>query len=126
MSNAISTSNAPGAIGPYSQAIRAGDTLYCSGQIPLDPSTGQMVNGDIRVETKRVMSNLAAVLEAAGYAFKHVVRTTIFVVDLNDFAAINEVYGQYFDEETAPARETVEVRRLPRDVEVEISCIAVV
>ena len=91
MSNAISTSNAPGAIGPYSQAIRAGDTLYCSGQIPLDPSTGQMVNGDIRVETKRVMSNLAAVLEAAGYAFKHVVRTTIFVVDLNDFAAINEV-----------------------------------
>ncbi len=124
MSTAISTPHAPGAIGPYSQAIRAGDTLYCSGQIPLDPATGQMVTGDIRVETKRVMANLEAVLTAANFGWKHVVRCTIFVADLNDFGAVNEVYGRFFEGLTPPARATVQVARLPRDARVEIDCIA--
>lgn len=126
MSKAISTPHAPGAIGPYSQAIRTGDTLYCSGQIPLDPATGQMVTGDIRLETKRVMDNLAAVLTEAGFGWKHVVRATIFVADLGDFAAINEVYGGYFAGLTPPARATVQVARLPRDARVEIDCIAAI
>lgn len=125
MSKAISTQHAPGAIGPYSQAILANNTLYCSGQIPLDPKTGQMVTGDIKLETERVMENLAAVLAEATFGWAHVVRTTIFLADMNDFAAVNEVYGRYFNDLTPPARATVQVARLPRDARVEIDCIAV-
>lgn len=125
MSKAISTQHAPGAIGPYSQAILANNTLYCSGQIPLDPKTGHMVTGDIKLETERVMENLAAVLAEATFGWAQVVRTTIFLADMNDFAAVNEVYGRYFNDLTPPARATVQVARLPRDARVEIDCIAV-
>ncbi len=121
----ILTNQAPAPIGPYSQAVRAGNTVYVSGQIPLDAS-GQLVGaGDVVAQTHQVLRNLSAVLAAAGLALTDVVKCSIFVKDLTNFVVINQVYGTYFQEATAPARETVEVSRLPRDVEVEISCIAV-
>jgi 2-iminobutanoate/2-iminopropanoate deaminase len=120
---AISTGGAPKAIGPYSQGVRAGQLLFVSGQIPLDPSTGQMVAGGITDQTRRVLDNVGAVLTAGGRSFADVVRTTIFLADMSDFAAVNEVYGQYFSE-PYPARATVQVARLPRDARVEIDVIA--
>lgn len=125
MKKIITTSNAPAPIGPYNQAILSGNTLYISGQIPIDPSTGSLVEGDIKKETRQSMENLKAILEAADMTFDQVVKSTIFVKDMHQFSAINEVYGAYFDAETAPARETVEVANLPKFVNVEISMIAV-
>jgi len=125
MKKIIFTDKAPAPIGPYSQAVLAGNTLYTSGQIPLDPATGELVGGSIEAETKQVMENLKAVLEAAGMDFSNVVKTSIFIMNMDDFAAINTVYGSYINEETAPARETVQVARLPKSVNVEISMIAV-
>ena len=123
MKQAISSPDAPKAIGPYSQAIRAGQLLFLSGQIPLDPASGQMIDGDISAQTKRVMENLGAVLKAAGLSFEAVVRTTIFLADMNDFAKVNEVYGTYFNA-PAPARASVQVAQLPRGARVEIDAIA--
>jgi 2-iminobutanoate/2-iminopropanoate deaminase len=120
---AISSEAAPKAIGPYSQAIRAGSLLFVSGQIPLDPGTGAMVDGDIAAQTHRVFANLGAVLTAAGASFDQVVRTTIYLADMNDFAAVNEIYGTYFSS-PAPARATVQAARLPKDARVEIDLIA--
>jgi 2-iminobutanoate/2-iminopropanoate deaminase len=120
---AFSTAAAPKAIGPYSQAIRVGQLLFLSGQVALDPSTGQMLGGDAAAQTRRVMDNLAAVLEAAGLSFADVARTTIYLADMADFATVNEVYGSYFSE-PFPARATVQVARLPRDARVEIDAIA--
>jgi 2-iminobutanoate/2-iminopropanoate deaminase len=125
MKDRIQTDRAPQAIGPYSQAIKANGLLFASGQIPLDPATMQIVEGGVREQTERVMHNLQAVLEAAGSSFARVVKTTVFLADLNDFAEMNEVYGRFF-EDTPPARSTVEVARLPRDVRVEIDLIALV
>lgn len=124
MKKIIETPNAPAPIGPYSQAVLYEDTLYTSGQIAIDPLTGALVSGDITKETEQVMKNLGAVLEQAGMSYKNVLKTTIFIKDMNDFQKINMVYGSYFDEATAPARETVEVARLPKDVNVEISVLA--
>ena len=121
----IATENAPKAIGPYSQAIAYNGVLYCSGQIPLDPATGLIVEGDVAVQTERVLENLKAVLEAAGSSLGQVLKTTVFIKDMNEFANVNEVYGRYFGE-SLPARATVEVARLPRDVRVEIEAIAAV
>jgi 2-iminobutanoate/2-iminopropanoate deaminase len=121
----VSTSAAPAAIGPYSQAIATGGILFCSGQIPLDPATGSMIDGDIAAQTRRVLDNLGAVLTAGGASFRTVVKTTVFLVDLADFAVVNQVYGEYFGA-PAPARSTVQVARLPRDARVEIEAIAVV
>ena len=123
MKQAVSSSDAPKAIGPYSQAVRAGQLLFVSGQVPLDPATGQIVSGDIAAQTRRVFDNLGAVLKAGGRSFADVVRTTIFLADMNDFAAVNEVYGTYFSE-PYPARATVQVARLPKDARVEIDLIA--
>jgi 2-iminobutanoate/2-iminopropanoate deaminase len=123
MKQAVSSPDAPKAIGPYSQAVRAGQLLFVSGQVPLDPRTGQLVNGDIAAQTRRVFDNLGAVLKAGGRSFADVVRTTVFLADMNDFAAMNEVYGQYFSE-PYPARATVQVARLPKDARVEIDVIA--
>jgi 2-iminobutanoate/2-iminopropanoate deaminase len=123
MKQAYSSDRAPKAIGPYSQAIRVGQLLFLSGQVALDPATGQMVDGDVSVQTRRVMDNLAAVLDSAGLSFAHVARTTIFLADMNDFAKVNEVYGSYFAE-PYPARATVQVARLPKDARVEIDVIA--
>jgi len=120
---AIRTSEAPAAIGPYSQAIRSGDLLFTSGQIPLDPRTGAMVTGDVTAQTVQVMANLGAVLAAAGADFADVVKTTIFLVDMADFAAVNAVYAGHFTA-APPARSTVAVARLPRDARVEIEMIA--
>jgi 2-iminobutanoate/2-iminopropanoate deaminase len=120
----INSSNAPAPIGPYSQAILANGVLYVSGQVALDPQTGDLVGTDIEGETHQVMKNLQAILQQAGCTFADVVKCTIFVKDLNNFGRINTVYGSYFTQQ-APARETVEVSRLPKDVKVEISCIAV-
>lgn len=120
----INTSESPAPIGPYSQAVLAGDTLYVSGQIAFDPETGKLILSDIEAETRRVMKNLYGILVAAGMNFSNVVKCSIFVKDMNNFQAINAVYGEYFGE-NAPARETVEVARLPKDVNVEISCVAV-
>ncbi|MFD2825495.1 RidA family protein [Leeuwenhoekiella polynyae] len=125
MKKIISTSNAPAPIGPYNQAVFASETLYISGQIPLNPETGELVSGDIAAETKMVMQNLKAILTEAGLTFENVVKSSIFLSDMNSFAAVNEVYGTYFDEQTAPARETVEVANLPKFVNVEISMIAI-
>ena len=123
MRQAVATPSAPKAIGPYSQAVRAGSLLFVSGQIPLDPTTGQMVEGSIAAQTHRVFQNLGAILEAAGTSFDQVVRTTVYLADMNDFAAMNEVYGTYFSS-PAPARATVQAARLPRDARVEIDLIA--
>jgi 2-iminobutanoate/2-iminopropanoate deaminase len=125
MRKTIISDKAPAPIGPYSQAILAGNTLYVSGQIALNQATGALVNSDIEGETNQVMQNLKHILAEAGAGFSNVVKCTIFVKDLGNFARINEVYGSYFDS-YPPARETVEVSRLPKDVNVEISCIAVV
>ncbi|WP_299765277.1 RidA family protein [uncultured Dokdonia sp.] len=125
MKKIISTPNAPAPIGPYNQAVLSGNTLYTSGQIAIDPKTGHLFEGPIKEETTLVMQNLKAVLAAADMTFEDVVKTTIFVNKMNDFAAINEVYGAYFNNETAPARETVEVANLPKYVNVEISVIAI-
>jgi len=119
----ISTEKAPKAIGPYSQAISLGDFIFTSGQIPLDPATQQLVQGDIRAQTERVMENLGAVLAAAGVGFDKVVKATIFVADLNDFAAVNEIYGKRFPKDP-PARSTVQVAALPKGARVEIELIA--
>jgi reactive intermediate/imine deaminase len=121
----VSTPRAPAAIGPYSQAIRAGDLLFVSGQIPLDPATGQLVQGDVTAQTERVLENLDAVLDAAGCKASDVVRTTIYLVDLTHFAAVNEVYGRFFSA-PYPARSTVQVAALPRSAAVEIDAVAVV
>lgn len=120
----INSSNAPAPIGPYSQAVKAGNTLYVSGSIPLDAQTGELINANITEETHQVMKNMDAVLTAAGMTFENVVKCSIFIKDMNQFAAINDAYGMYF-KDNPPARETVEVARLPKDVNVEISCIAV-
>jgi 2-iminobutanoate/2-iminopropanoate deaminase len=120
----VESSAAPKAIGPYSQAIVAGNMVFCSGQIPLDPATGQLVEGDVKVQTRRVLDNLRAVLEGANVGFAQVVRTTVFLVDLGDFNAMNEVYGGYF-QDAPPARVTVQVSALPRGARVEIDAIAV-
>jgi 2-iminobutanoate/2-iminopropanoate deaminase len=120
---AITTTNAPGAIGPYSQAIKANGLVFLSGQIPLDPASGQMVEGDARTQTEQVMKNLRAVLDAAGCAFDDVVRSTIFLTNLGDFQAVNEVYGRHFTA-APPARATVQVAALPRGAKVEIDMIA--
>jgi 2-iminobutanoate/2-iminopropanoate deaminase len=125
MKDRVQTDSAPKAIGPYSQAIRANGFVFASGQIPLDPATMQIVEGGIREQTERVMNNLGAVLQAAGSSLEHVVKTTVYLKDLTDFSEMNEVYGSFF-RETPPARSTVEVARLPRDVRVEIDVIAVV
>lgn len=124
MKKIISTPEAPAAIGPYSQAVRVGSTIYCAGQIPLDPTSGQMVSGGISEQTRRVMQNLAAVLKAAGLTFENVVKTTIFLTDFNDFQTINEIYGSHFTKEP-PARSTVQVAALPKGAKVEIDVIAV-
>jgi len=119
----VTTPNAPGAIGPYSQAMRAGDFVFLSGQIPLDPGTGQLVAGGIAEQTHQVLKNLGAVLEAAGASYAGVVKTTVYLADMGEFAAMNEIYGTYFSS-PAPARATVQAARLPRDVRVEIDAIA--
>jgi 2-iminobutanoate/2-iminopropanoate deaminase len=124
--SAISTPDAPAAIGPYSQAVRMGDLIYTSGQVALDPATGQLIAGGIEAQTTRVLENLKAVLEAAGAGLNQVVKTLVFLKDMNDFAAMNTVYGKYLAPEgvVAPARSTVEVARLPKDALVEIEVIA--
>jgi 2-iminobutanoate/2-iminopropanoate deaminase len=123
MKKIISTDEAPGAIGPYSQAVRRGSLLFCSGQIPLDPKSGEIVSEDIATQTRRVLDNIAAVLRADGLTFDNVVKTTIFLTDLRDFQTVNEVYSSYFKEQP-PARSTVQVSALPRGANVEIEVIA--
>ena len=120
----IKSDNAPAPIGPYSQAVLAGNTLYVSGQIPMDPKTGELVQSDITMETHQVMKNIEGILTEAGCGFENIVKCSIFVTDMADFATINEAYGTYFTE-NPPARETVEVSALPKGVNVEISCIAI-
>ncbi len=124
MKETISTQSAPGAIGPYSQAVKVNGMLFCSGQIPIDPATGEFVSSDVAEQTEQVLKNLAEVLKAGGASLDHVVKTTVFLADMNDFTAMNEVYGRYFDS-NKPARATVQAARLPRDAKVEIDCIAV-
>ncbi|MBT8287040.1 MAG: RidA family protein [Flavobacteriaceae bacterium] len=125
MKRIINTTNAPAPIGPYSQAVMYGNMLFTSGQIAFNPKTGELVLENIEKETEQVMQNLKAVLEAADLNFDQVVKTTIFISDMDNFGAINAVYGSYFHDATAPARETVQVARLPKDVNVEISMIAI-
>ena len=125
MKEIINTKNAPAPIGPYNQAVKAGNTLYISGQIPLIPSTMELFSGTIKEETELVMQSLNSILEEAGMNFENVVKTTIFIDDMNNFQYVNEVYGKYFQDENAPARETVAVKTLPKSVRIEISMIAV-
>ncbi len=125
MKKIINTSNAPAPIGPYNQAVLVGNTLYTSGQIAISPKTGELVLDTITDETKQVMENLKAVLKEVNMTFENVFKTTIFISDMHNFSAINEVYGTYFNSDTAPARETVEVANLPKFVNVEISVIAI-
>lgn len=125
MKKIINTPNAPAPIGPYNQAVLSGNTLYISGQIAFNPKTMELILDDIKSETKQVMDNLKAVLSAAHMSFENVVKSSIFISDINNFGQINEVYALYFDSETAPARETVEVANLPKFVNVEISMIAI-
>lgn len=125
MKKIITTPNAPTPIGPYNQAVLNGNTLYTSGQIAFNPETGALVLDDIKTETKQVMENMKAVLKAANMTFDNVIKSSIFISDMDNFGDINDVYGSYFDDANAPARETVEVARLPKDVNVEISVIAV-
>lgn len=126
--NVIRTDNAPAPVGPYNQAIAAsGQLVFVAGQIPLDPKTGEIVGGnDVVQQTEQVMANLEAILTAAGAKTQDIVKTTVFLADMNDFAAMNQVYARYFQEESAPARACVQVSRLPKDVLVEIECIAVI
>ena len=124
MKKIISTTEAPAAVGPYSQAVRAGSTIYCAGQIPLDPKTGQIVSPDITEQTRRVLDNVSAVLRPEGLTFEHFVKTTIFLIDLADFQTVNEIYASYFKKEP-PARSTVQVAALPKGARVEIEVIAV-
>ena len=124
MKEIISTPNAPAAIGPYSQAIKAGNLLFISGQVPLDPATGEVVEGDITIQTRRVLDNVKAILTEAGADFSNVVKTTVFLKDMNDFVPMNRVYAEYYPE-NCPARSAVQVARLPKDVSVEIETIAV-
>ena len=123
MRQAISTANAPAAIGPYSQAIKSGNLLFLSGQIPLDPATGNLVAGGIEEQTRQVFTNIGAILEAAGLSFDAVLSATVYVMDMNDFGKVNEIYATYFSS-PAPARATVQVARLPKDARVEIQVIA--
>lgn len=123
MKQAISTTHAPQAIGPYSQAVRCGNLVFVSGQIPLDPATGQVMEGDAATQARRVLENLRAILQAAGLDMQHVVKTTIFLTDLSQFAAVNEVYAAHF-QPPYPARSTVQVAALPRGVQVEIEAVA--
>jgi 2-iminobutanoate/2-iminopropanoate deaminase len=123
MRDVISTPAAPAAIGPYSQAVRAGDFLFVSGQIPLDPSTGALVEGDARAQTRRVLENLRGILQAGGASLDQVVKTTVYLADMADFPVMNDVYATFFTA-AAPARATVQVSRLPRDVRVEIDAVA--
>ena len=125
MKKIIYTEKAPAPIGPYNQAVLVGNTLYTSGQIALNPQTMELVLDDIETETKQVMENIKAVLAAADMTFENVIKTTIFIMNMNDFTRINAVYGSYFDEATAPARETVQVACLPKNVNIEISMIAI-
>ncbi|MDW8850944.1 RidA family protein [Flavobacterium sp. MMLR14_040] len=125
MKKIIFTDKAPAPIGPYNQAVLSGNTLYASGQIAINPASGEIITDNINDETKQVMENIAAILEAANMTFENVVKATIFIMDMNNFGAINTVYGSYFNEKTAPARETVQVACLPKNVNVEISIIAV-
>ncbi len=125
MMETVSTENAPGAIGPYSQAVKTGNLVFCSGQIPIDPATNEFVSDDVAEQTEQVLKNLSAVLNAAGTELNKVVKTTVFLADMNDFAAMNEIYAQFFDT-NKPARATVQAARLPRDARVEIECIAVI
>ena len=120
---AVATDKAPKAIGPYSQGIRSGNLLFISGQVPIDPATGNIIEGDIKTQTDRVMRNLTAILEAAGGSMDNVLRCTVYLKDMNDFAAMNEVYGSYFSQ-PAPARSTIQAVRLPKDANVEIDVIA--
>ena len=124
MKKIISTSEAPAAIGPYSQAVRSGNFLFCSGQIPLDPKSGQIVSGDIATQTRRVLDNIGAVLKAEGLTFENIVKTTIFLTDLGDFQTVNETYGSYFKQQP-PARSTVQVAALPKGAKIEIEVIAI-
>ena len=123
MKEIVSTDKAPGAIGPYSQAIKAGGMVFCSGQIPIDPATGEFVSNVVSEQTEQVLKNLTEVLKAAGTGLDNVVKTTVFLADMNDFVEMNEVYGRYFSD-NKPARATVQAARLPRDAKVEIDCIA--
>jgi 2-iminobutanoate/2-iminopropanoate deaminase len=123
MRQAVSTTSAPKAIGPYSQAIKAGNLLFVSGQVPIDPATGNLVDGDISAQTHRVFRNIGEILTAAGTSFDAVVRSTVYLLDMNDFAKMNDVYATYFSS-PAPARATVQVARLPKDAKVEIDVIA--
>lgn len=126
MKRVICTDKAPAPVGPYNQAIAAGGLVFVAGQIPLDPATGEVVGGgDVSRQTEQVMANLSAILAAAGVGWADVVKTTVFLADMNDFAAMNAVYARFFDEASAPARACVQVSRLPKDVLVEIDCIAV-
>lgn len=125
MKETISTKNAPDAIGPYSQAVKVGNLVFCSGQIPIDPATGEFVSEEVTEQTRQVLKNLSAVLEAAGSDLSNVVKTTVFLVDMDDFTQMNEVYAEFFSE-NKPARATVQAARLPRDTRVEIDCIAVI
>ncbi len=124
MKEIIATDQAPRAIGPYSQAVRAGNVIFASGQIPIDPATGEFVAGGVAEQTEQVMRNITAVLEAAGSGLNQIVKTTVFLADMNDFMAMNEVYARFFPE-TPPARATIQAARLPRDAKVEIEAIAV-
>ena len=124
MKKIISTSDAPAAVGPYSQAVRVGSTIYCAGQIPLDPKSGQIVAGGVEIQTRRVLDNIAAVLKAEGLTFENIVKTTVFLIDLGDFQTVNEIYGSYF-KQAPPARSTVQVAALPKGARVEIEVIAV-
>ena len=124
MKKIISTSEAPAAVGPYSQAVRVGSTIYCAGQIPLDPKSGQIVSGDIAAQTRRVLDNITAILKAEGLSFENIVKTTIFLIDLADFQTVNEIYASYF-KQAPPARSTVQVPALPKGARVEIEAIAV-
>ena len=125
MKKIISTENAPGAIGPYSQAVKTGNFVFCSGQIPIDPATGGFVSDNVAEQTEQVLKNLEKVLEAAESSLKNVVKTTVFLADMNDFGEMNEVYARFFSE-NKPARATVQAARLPKDARVEIECIAVI
>ena len=126
MKKIIFTENAPAPIGPYNQAVLTGNMLYTSGQIAINPADGTLVTSSIEAETKQVMENIKAILEAAGMTFEHVIKSTIFIMNMNDFGTINTVYGSYFNEKTAPARETVQVACLPKNVNIEISVIATI